>query len=169
MLGTFIVFFMGVVIALAIVPQIAEEQQSMTDKLITTNETFNYSSARNATAYWDINETTQFQLEHRPAANSWEQDNCRPSSISFLNANGNATLTNATDYVINTSNGTFHLMNTTVLINASGNETYVTYTWCDEGYIDDTGGRAVAALIVLLAVVGLLGFAVYYFWTSKKW
>jgi len=49
---------------------------------------------------------------------------------------------------------------TTTLL--TDNNTRVSYTYCQEGYVSSSGGRAIAGLIMVFTALGLLGFVVYY-------
>ena len=159
--GALVILFLGVIVVLALLPTIADRTKELSEKVQTSNETFNYSLGRNMTAgqEFEINETYVHLITHRPASNSWEQRNCPLSGFVLWLSNESLILN--THYTINLSNGTMFLLNHTMLINATSNRTYANYTWCDEGYIAQGAGRTVAQLVLIFSAIGLLAWAIY--------
>lgn len=161
-LGLLITFFMGVVVVVALISPIAKDVEYMTEKFTIINESHSYLGAiddGNVT-----NPTHILNLTNAYATGDWRISGCPMTSFSMIQANG-TTLASTTDYVVNLRTGRYNL-EPSALINASilgdENHTNSTYTFCGEGYIPGTGGRAMANLILLFAALGLLGFAIWH-------
>ena len=142
-IGALIVFFIGVIVALAILPAIADGQSTMTSQ-VTGNETI----------------TT-------PANGSWIDlvgQELFGTPVVYNQSSG--TLITGTNYTI--EEGISSVDGKKTVRYKSGTDEYsnvgvnVTYTYGAEGYVDDRGGRSIAGLIVLFAAIGLMGFAIFY-------
>jgi len=164
--GALVILFLGVIVVLALLPTIADRTKELSEKVITTNETLNVTanecySVAGAKGQVQTNDTRcNITVTHAPTANSWDMRNCPISAVVIGNASGDA-LTLTTDYTVNASRGVISLVNSTG-VNASVFDTaYMTYTWCDEGYIAQGAGRTVAQLVLIFSAIGLLAWAIY--------
>jgi hypothetical protein len=158
-LGIFFALFIGVIVAIALLPDIASNVQQMTNRISVINETVDISVARLASG--SINNTYNFTVTNEP--DGWRTTECPLTN--FLYGNDTADWTSATDYVVALDSGTFTLENTVAVngtVGGNSNTTYVDYDYCTTGYITNSGGRSMARLILILAAIGLIGFAIYY-------
>jgi len=156
-LAVFIILFIGVIVALALMPEIARNISALSDKQIITNELIDITTARDAFKLNNIDNSVTFTVDSEPIG--WRQTECPLTSITY----GNSTTdwTNEVDYNITESTGILNLYNTTATVRSVPNTTYIDYTYCNEGYITNSGGRGVAKLILIVAALGLAGFAIY--------
>lgn len=156
-LGGILILIIGIIVALAIVPEIATRTTEMSQKNTVTNEQVTITTAQiNST---DINTSKTFVVTSAPSG--WKATECPLTNFVLGNATDDFTLT--TDYTVTLSNGTFLLKNTAKVRSLSVNNiTLVDYTYCQDGYITNSGGRSIAGIIVLTAALGLLGFVIFY-------
>jgi len=149
-----VILFMGIMVVLAMLPSIAEKQDILTDQQLVVNESLNIDSAKIAGG--SINETIQFNVTNEPTG--WHITNCPLTSVIVANESY-ATLTDNTDYYLSEEYGNITFLNTYAVNNS--NTTYISYTYCAEGYGTTSGTRAVAGLILITSALGLLGFVVW--------
>jgi len=154
--GTILILFIGIIVALAILPEIATQGGIMTTKSNVINETVDLSTAWTENGY-NANTSETFTLANAPSG--WKITGCPLTTFTFANASKYFTVT--TDYSLAASTGVLTLV-PTAEINRSGNTTYATYIHCRDGYLTDSGQRSVAGLILIFAALGLLGFTIYY-------
>ena len=159
-LGIILTLFIGVIVCLAMIPDIASNIQDMTVKRNVAGESHSLDIA----AAWNvsldaaktINESYIYTVTNAP--DDWKINKCPLEGFTIGNSTENYTVT--TDYVLTASAGTYYLMNTSTTI-YGGNDTLVGYDYCDDGYITNSGGRGIAKMILIFAAFGLLGYAVY--------
>lgn len=149
-LGLFITFLIVVAVVIAMLPQIAQSQASITDTTEVSNQTF-VSGAESATVY-----ITNFK-----------------SISDVVMYNGTGDLIPASNYTVTNdqlSDGALAVGVTTGTVNAYANETWsISGTAEPLTYGGDSGTRAIAGLIVLLSAIGVLGFAVWAFGKQSDW
>jgi hypothetical protein len=153
-IGGIVIMIMAIFAGLALISGIFSQQQVMTDKAVITDESIDISGAYNAGA---VNIT--YPLTVADAPTGWQLVDCPLSSVVLSNSSGEV-FTSTTDYVFNTTDGTFTLKNT-ALVNQtflSDNITYVDYNYCRDGYNKDSGSRGVARMIGLFTVLALMVF-----------
>lgn len=174
--GSLLVLAIGVIVVLAILPEIASKQTLMTSKLDYVNESsgtlsgtvtgvgecFAVGVAREVnTSSPNCNKT----LSLTPAVTDWQRTNCPLSDLVVKLTNGTQ-LTENTDYIFYATSGIVAYQNTTLMnsteMNQTYNVTYATYKYCDDGYISDSAGRSVAGLILIFTALALVAFAIYY-------
>src|SRR6056297_3554953 len=78
---------------------------------------------------------------------------------SFSINNGTADATETTDYVVNLTEGSYTLVNSTYWQN-SDNSTLVSYEYKDSTYIENSFGRTIAGLILGFAALVILAYLV---------
>ncbi len=155
-IGKIIMIAFGVIIALVLIAAISTTTSLMTDTQPVVNESISIVAAVDGE---NINTTYQFSV-NSAYEGDWRasEGGCDMSGISFRNSSGDV-WTVTTDYVMQT-NGTFTLLNTANVnktIN-SDNLTYVSYTFCDEGYNKDSSARSIASLILIFLGLALIAF-----------
>ena len=174
-LGILVVLFIGIVVALAMLPEMGSTVNEMTELRATTNETLNLATARVTGLPGEINSSINFSLTNAPSG--WKVDKCPITSLVVLSSNG-TTLTGSTigtgDYVPYTSVGIIQFNNTAKVnatVNSSSvaaNSSFGSYAYCDDGYV--TGATStMIKLVLLFAALGLLGFAVWGVWQNRVW
>ena len=161
--GGIVMLMILIVIGLALLPSIANEQSKLTTKQTITNDSITYTGLSGAN---QINTSLQFNVTK--AQSDWRSTECPLSSYTFTNSSGTA-YTETTDYVFTPAYGNFTLKNT-AKVNASmasDNKTYVSYTYCDAGYNKDAGARGIANLLTLFAALGLFAAVVWYLYKES--
>jgi len=160
--GEIMILFMGIVVALAFIPQIFDSQNILTDKQQVIDETFDLGKALiNGSV---VNESYEFTITNNPTG--WQATSCPLTGVTIGNSTDD--FTDTTDYVFTEATGVFTMKNTDVVNGSSAetNTTLVDYSYCADGYNTNSGSRGVAGLIGLFSVFILLGFAVYYLMKS---
>jgi len=164
-IGTVIVLFIGIIVVLAILPEIATHQTEMTTRNNIVNETIDISTARDEGGNGINITASNFTIAQEPTG--WKVTNCRPAGVLYGNAT--ADWVSGTDYNFYPASGILQVINSTITGTESigTNTTYIDYNYCQDGYITSGSGRSIARLIVLLSVLALLAFAVFY--ATKLW
>lgn len=148
-----VLLFIGVIVALALIPSIFNTQAQMTTKQTVDNQSVSVVNA--FVGDNEVNESVNFTAYTQSA---WKQDDCPLTSVTIRNGAGTE-LTADTDYTLYASQGVYSLLNTSDTVpDTSLNLTYVDYTYCADGYNKDSGSRNVAALIGLFSALALVGF-----------
>ena len=156
--------FIGIIVALALLPQIFSEQATMTTKQTADDELISIASIRNSSGGSEKN-TSGLDLLNKPVAGDWQYGGgCPLESFVLTNGSGDIMTLN-TDYVVDATyfNVTFNQStdDNYGLIGADNN-TYADYTYCQDGYIQNSGARGVTPLIGLFSVIALIAFALYW-------
>ena len=163
-LGALFLFFIGVVVVLALFPSIADGVQTVSSKVARTNETFDLGVGGTAggggAGY--INATYQHNLSHAPTG--YRVNECPISGFTLASGNGSQVYTITTDYLVDLNRGNFTFVNSSNVyqLGAATNQTVANYTYCQEGYAPDGAARAMSKLILIFAAVALLGFSAYF-------
>lgn len=151
--GGIIILFIGIIFGLALLTPIFSSQNQMTDKQVAENQ-----SVSVVTGYL-TNETVNESINYSIYSQSdWKVIDCPISSVAIRNGAGTALVAD-TDYTLDVDNARFSLLTTAKTYpSTSLNLTYVDYTFCADGYINNSGGRGVTKLIGLFAAFALLAF-----------
>lgn len=157
--GGLMLMFLGVIVALSLLPAIANNAIVLSEKTAVVNETLDISSAWSVDSGDTINASKVVTLGTVPTG--WDVDNC-PLEVSEVLGPANTTLTVTTDYVVAGGNGTIRFLNTVATNATNGNTTHLSYTLCPDGYVSSAAGRSMSKLILLFAALGLIAFAIFY-------
>lgn len=144
--GMFIVIVIGVAFMLTISNSLSPSTliQSV------SSESHSIATARVGTLN-NINESKTFAVTNTPALTS----NLPISNFVLKNATGSSA-TATTDYVVNVTDGTYTLKNTTFWVNQVSNSSSVDYSYYSSNYVKDAGTNSVLSLIPFLTALGLL-------------
>lgn len=164
-MGTLLIFFMGVVVVLALMPQIADNMWPISNKYPITAESHDIGPARiNDTG--GINESYEFYATNAPVgsdpAKDWRVNKNCPLT-NFVLKNSSTTFANGTDYIVDLNTGNVTLLITTFDYQLADNVTTYDYDYCPLTYSNDAGGRALADLVILMATIALLVGAVWFY------
>lgn len=164
-IGLLIAAFVLIIVGASLIGVIATEEQIVTTKTIVSNETHNVlptiATGRNAT---EINETITYTLTNAPTG--WKLYDCPITTFTLTNSSGTE-FTDTTDYIVNLTAGTLTLVDSAtalVTLTVTNNNTYATYGYCADGYMNAGWGRSVLDLVpgfFALAVMGI-GIALFY-------
>lgn len=163
MVGLMVVLFLGVIVVLALLPQIATNVSVVKEKQVATDEVVSVATAK-LTGSNDFNGSIDLgPVAFNPTTvGAWQAANCPLTSIAVTNASGTA-LTVTTDYTLDTTTGNLRIVNNsdTVAAFATSNNSLIDYTYCAEGYGTSAGSRSMASIIIVFAALGLLGFVIW--------
>jgi hypothetical protein len=152
--GGMVMLAFGLIIGIAFLVAIAEQQSILTDKSVISNQSISTTLAYEEAE--EVNETIKFTIYSQ---SDWKKIDCPLTSVVMRNGVGD-TLTLTTDYVLNASEGTFTLVNTTSTVPSKTlNLTYADYTFCQDGYNTDASSRGIGRLPTLFFALALLAFA----------
>ena len=103
------------------------------------------------------------------APTGWKVDDCPLTGIAIKNAT-NAALTRDTHYTFYPENGSWTLKGTTVNTSKfwANNNSYVSYTYCGDDYMNLSWGRSVLSVTVGLFAIGLLITSVGLFYSIAR-
>ena len=164
-----IIGFLVLIVGIALIGSIANSTNSLTDLDSVSNETISIASDRTVAGDcpMGVNGTNVLTIANAPSG--WKQDGCPISSFVLYNQTGVVT-TSTTDYTFFTNNGTFFLKNTTLWGNCANtiNDTYVSYTYCPDDYMNIAWGRTLLDLISGFFALALLGVSVGIFYSVAK-
>jgi len=158
--GKIVILFIGVIVGLALIVAIFNSQTIMTTKPTVVNESDNLASCVvvSAAEGWQINESdSSCNITVTNAPTGWKTTGCPISAVVVKNGTYTA-LTIDVDYNVTASSGIIRMRNTTDTENLTGNNTYIDYTHCDDGYNKDSGSRTIAGLIGLFCAIALMIF-----------
>jgi len=159
--GVLIVLFLGIIVVLALMPSIAEQTNTMTEKFTV----YNVSLDVNGSILANSSGNTTFYMYTTPKQAGWKITDCPISNLVVRNGS-NDTLVLNTDYTANLSLGRIAPTGACLNWNSTGvygsNISRIDYTYCEEGYITSSAGRSITKMILLFAALGLLVFAIYY-------
>lgn len=145
-----VILVVGILFTMALLPTIANSIGQMTDKQDASNQ-----SVSTVTAYVGANEVNASFNMTVYSQSDWKIIDCPLTSVVIRNGAGTA-LTANTDYTLYASNGVFSLLNTTKTVPATAlNLTYVDYTFCMDGYNNDSGSRSMLNLILIFTALAI--------------
>lgn len=140
-----LVLFIGVVFVLALLPQIFSSQAQMTQTYSATNVTYTPAAAGSSV------DLVGQELFGTPRVIN--------QSGATIDCSNNVTIAEG----VSPRTGTKRVLMTsdTLISSVYCSSLNVSYDYALEGYVDDSGGRGVAGLMGLFAVIALLGFVVW--------
>jgi hypothetical protein len=170
-LGEIILIFVGVIMGIAMIGQVFDTQNLVTELQSVTDESDSLSSCYgynlSETGLWDVNESNSacnITLSNWYDSGNWRasESQCYLSSVVVTNSTGTV-LTESTDYNLFEDSGIIQFLNTTSTNNNSlaDNITLTDYSFCDEGYNKEASSRGVAKLWGIFGALIILSAAVY--------
>lgn len=163
LIGAFVTLIVGVVL-LGTIATMSSPNTQLTNIV---NETHDLTSALTNGATGIVNTTYPFTVTNYPT--DWKVDDCPLTSISIVNATDSA-LTRNTDYTFYPANGTFTLKGTTVNTTffTANNNSYVSYDYCGDDYINIAWGRTAISVSIGLFAIALLIVSVALFFSVAR-
>ncbi len=154
-----------IIIGMTLLGSIANSQALISEKRVVTNESDSLDScyATNTTkAQIDATKSAcNFTLDNAPTGWRLSDGQCALGSVVVTNSSGIA-LVDGTDYNMYPQTGILQMLNSSNTNSTfmSGNYTLLAYNFCHEGYLQNTGDRALIKLIVTFLSIVLLITAV---------
>ncbi len=165
--------FVALIIGIVLITSVATGTLAVTDRTIVSAENHDLVSigCANATNGGIFNDTVAactFALAKEATAGTWQAANsdCNLADVSVENNSASlyTAAVSGTDYDFYAGNGSIHMKNTTTTQDGDFNNTYVTYTYCQDGYASQAWSRTILDLIAgffALAVMGV-GISLFY-------
>jgi len=153
-----------VLVALALITSVANTKSTQTDLSTVSNEQSNLMTlgCYEAGQVNESNSACNITVTNWYDSDDWRASNaqCYLTSVSVTNDTATA-LTLDTDYHLFSDTGIIQLLNTTDTSNASAtllnNIVEIDYSYCESGYLTNSGDRGLANLWVTMMVLVLLG------------
>lgn len=173
---TLILAFVALILGVVLIGSVATNTLATTTKSVAANELVTITDARLAGN--QINESKWFTLTYgKPYATAWRSDTSGCTLTDLGVTNGSTTLVANTDYVLNTSwngegtattIGDIKFLNTTTTVESIPNTTYVSYSYCPDGYLTQAWTRSVNNLVPGFFALALLIIAVGLFYSVAR-
>ncbi len=172
--------FVALIIGIVLITSIATGTLAATDRTIVSAEPFalvtlGCANATGGGIFNDTNAACTFTLAKQPAGGTWQAADTNCGDLASISVENNSAslytaATSGTDYDFYSGNGSIHMKNTTTTQGADyksagdWNTTYITYTYCGDGFLSQDWSRTVLNLVAgffALAVMGV-GIALFY-------
>ena len=174
-INKFILAFLSILIGVALIGTLATSTLAVTDKTIVYDETFdletlgcihNYGAGGqiNGTADADCNITVA------NAPSGWKINDCPIASVVVENTSAGTytALTEGTDYNEFTTSGIIQMLNTSSTDAGDFNNTYLSYNYCGDDYLNSSWGRTTLLVTIGLFAFALLGIGRWLFYSMLK-
>lgn len=160
-----ILAFATLLIGIVVIGSIASNGLAVTETTRTVNETLDFSSS--FLVGGNVNTTFPYTLAQAPSG--WKAVDCPLTSVLVQNTSG-ATFTDDTDYVLDETTGVVTFKNTDAIncTYVSDNETYVSYNYCGDDYMNISWGRTMINLIAGFFAIAILMISVGLFYSVAK-
>ena len=164
-----IIGFFMIIVGLVLIASVANSSAAITSKTDVISELISIADARNDSGLnFTLNYSVDITIDSDNIPTSWKITECPISSFSLTNQSGEAMVA-ATDYDFTASTGVLNFYNTEIA-NMSGhsNDTYGTYTYCPDAYLNIAWGRSVMNLIAGFFALAILGLGLGIFYSVAK-
>ena len=161
--------FIALIVGISLIAPIATNTEGVTNTITISNETIDINSDRTIAGAcpMGVNGTNAIQITNSPSG--WKTLGCPVTSFVLKNQTG-VTATVTTDYVFYPANGTLMLKNTSKwgICDVSINDTYASYTYCGDDYVQEAWQRTILDLISGFIALALLTASVAIFYSVGK-
>lgn len=160
LLGKIIMVAILLIMGSILVGVTADQTIKNTVKTSVVNETISLAPARNGTG--SLNTSYVFSVAHPATGTNLEIAECLPRATFVMKNSTGATMAATTNYVLSESgDGTFNVTNVVPLNNSVSNTTYVSYSYCQDGYITNSDwAKTILNLVAGFLALMLFGGAV---------
>lgn len=143
------------ILAAVFISSIADQTAVNTQRTNVLNESHNLADCvtLSASGGWNVSSSCTITPTYAPTG--WKQEDCQLESIVVYNGTGTA-VTLTTDYTVTATTGVIQLIDTSALVNLTGNNTYIDYDYCADNYVSSSWGRSVLGVNVGLYAVAIL-------------
>jgi len=159
-----------IILAVAFLTAIADQSNLSTQRTLIDDETHNLATCVSVTDAegWEINESNSAcNITVTNAPTGWKQEDCQLGVVVVENGTGTA-LTLDTDYAVFADTGIIQMLDTTATENLTGNNTYLDYSYCGDGYVSQSWGRTVLDTNVGIYAIAVLVIVVLLVYTLLK-
>jgi hypothetical protein len=156
--------FVTLILGLVLIGTIATSVIGVSSGTQVINETQAIGIAMDAGT---VETNVAFNVTNAPTG--WKTEDCPLTGIAIKNAT-NAALTRDTDYTFYPTNGSWTLKGTTVNTSKfwANNNSYVSYTYCGNDYLNSSWGRSVLNISVGMFAIALLVASVALFYSVAQ-
>ena len=162
--------FVALIIGIVLIGTIATSTGAVTDKTIVYDEAFDLLvlGCANETGFNDTNALCNLTVANAPTANTWKADDCPIASVVVSNNTaGTHVFTAGTDYILYATAGIIDMENTTSTWNWT-NDTYITYNYCGDDYLNSSWSRSIMNLIAGFFALAVMGVGIGLFYSVYK-
>lgn len=156
--------FVALIIGVSLVGVIASEGNDMTNLVIVSGETIDYTTAVQVNG--TINSSVEFTIDSGNIPDGWRVIDCPISSFDLYNDSDS--LTNAVDYTFTASTGVITFSDTANVNGTATNTTTATYAYCNEDYLTQGWNRTIIDLVPGFFALALMGIGVGLFYSVMK-
>lgn len=166
-MGKLIAGFIMLILGASLIVVIADNGLNVTDKNSVAAEVHAITVAAG-----NVSETATYTVTNAPTG--WKSTDCPITNFAIKNVSGLNPLTLTTDYTLTASTGVYQLKNTTATRaylyggSAPYNNTYASYTYCGDDYMNLGWGRTSINLVAGFFALALLGGALGLFYSIAK-
>lgn len=157
--------FVFLIVGIALIGAVASGVNVVTDRTNVADEFVDISSSKVGQLEGRVNESiSNYTLINNPTG--WKSIECPLAVFSIENAtDDDYTLILGTDYELFNFEGIVRFLNSSTMNVTLGNNTYVTYTYCADGYLDSSWGRSVLNTVPGFFALALLGISLWLFYS----
>lgn len=158
------------ILAAVFITSIADQTAVNIQRTSILNESHNLDSCVINAEDGGWNVSTDCTITPIYAPTGWKQEDCQLESIVVYNGTGTA-VTLTTDYTVTSTTGIIQLIDTSALVNLTGNNTYIDYDYCGDNYVSSSWGRKVLGVNVGIYAVAILiaaALVVYLLFNKKE-
>ena len=162
-----ILAFVFLIVGSALIVSIATSTNAVVDKETVTDEALDLETVRIADGILSYDPTVELTIANAPAG--WEISDCPITNFVLYNQTGTETAI-TTDYLFTPSTGVLTLVNSSIWFDSGtmiqpSNDTTLSYTYCDDDYLNSSWGRAVLTTVPGFFALALLGVALWLFYS----
>jgi len=163
--------FVALIIGIVLITSIATSTLAVTDKKIIYDEHFDLVTlgCSNESAFNNTNALCNLTVANAPTAGTWKEDDCPIASLVVENTSAGTytALTEGTDYLLFASAGIIDMQNTTAT-QIYVNDTYVSYSYCGDDYLNQAWSRTVLNLLAGFFALAIMGVGIGLFYSVYK-
>ncbi len=160
--GIIIVLFVGLIITVVFIQSIGNTVQEVTNKVDATNEEREFVNDGSTTDFWNTTGVNASQNATFRSQAVWKQTKCVIEDL--IVSNGSTIYVSATHYDADLALGIINWIEVgcgdDCINHTATNTTIMNYTYCNDNYVADSSSRTFTNLIVLMAAIAILVFAV---------
>jgi len=148
-----------ILLGMAFITSVANTKSLQTDKQSTVNETHSLTTCYQGSADKSVNvskSSCNFTVTNAPTDWKLTSGECALGSVVITNGTASVVLVEGTDYDEFTQTGIIRMLNTSDTTALPANTTLTSYTYCADGYLQNSGDRGLANLWVTMMVLVIL-------------
>ena len=162
-----ILAFVFLIVGSALIVSIATSTNAVVDKESMVNEPISLEPVRISDNVLSYDPAVELQIAIPPEG--WQETDCPITNFVLYNQTGTETV-ETTDYVFTPSTGVLTIVNSSIWFSdgtylQAENDTTLSYTYCDDDYLNSSWGRSVLTTVPGFFALALLGVALWLFYS----